>query len=121
MTELYKENIQLHTKLIESDKYRRDFLGLAEKVSRKSTEIEDDVTKTEQVVKPMSEDFSVVVAANDPGTGVDDVKRDIKTICAKNLALPRPTDVITTKAGQVIFKLKTKKEALKIRSRFWRE
>lgn len=79
------------------------------KESRKSTELEEEVIKSEQTRKPISEDFSVIFAANDPGTGIDVVKSDIKTVCAKNPTLPCPTDVITTKAGQIILKLKTKK------------
>lgn len=112
---IFKENVELRVKLQESEKHMRDYQGLAEKVTRKSAEIEEEDSRREVLKRTPVEDFSVIFTPQHPKADVIEIKRGIKEACKNNPDIPSPNDVVTTKDGQIILKLRNRQEAEKIR------
>ena len=50
------------------------------------------------------------------GNEIDDIKNDIRLISKQNKEIPPPRDVIKTKSGQLIIKMKSKVDMEKMRS-----
>lgn len=62
-------------------------------------------------------DYSVIVTAVGEES-IDDLKKDLKQAWRSNLDAPVPRDVVTTKTGQLVVKLKTKIESERLKDVF---
>lgn len=56
------------------------------------------------------EDYSRILSAKYKNTDIDSIKAEIKGFCHADVDMPKPKDVIKTKAGQIIIRMRTKQE-----------
>lgn len=97
---------------------RKDYIAmmteLAEKVTRASVgsmdEVQQKVTPVTQRVQPRRDDYAVIVTSKEESQDVDEMKKTIKSLCKEKEDFPTPTDVVVTKARQVIMRYKNKKD-----------
>lgn len=108
---VYRDNIRMSTQLQECERHRKDYLNLADRISRKSTDIDEESVKPQKDKTVMEEDFSVIFTPNKEDDDVQQLKKDVRSVCKESPALPIPRDVMTTRFGQVIMKVQNRKEA----------
>lgn len=89
--------------------------ALAERFSRSSGHSAFPQRSTDQLVKRLVEPSFSVIVSSSGDRQIDDIKKEIKTVCRSDGDMPIPEDVIVTKAGQLVFKVKSKVDLEKIR------
>lgn len=92
--------------------------ALAEKFSRSSGLSVFPQRAPDLSVKPLGEPSFSVVVSSSGDKQINEIKRDIKSACRSGIQIPLPDDVVTTKTGQLIFKVKSKADSLKIKETF---
>lgn len=116
MIAVYRENIVLKTRMEEAEKRYVDNLALAERITRKSTEVvTEERVETLGQKRPPREDHAVIVTANDSNQDMNILKNEIKEICKARSTIPTPGDVVVTKQGQVILRMKNKSDAEQVK------
>lgn len=107
---VYRENLVYETKLKAIEDNNKIMEELAAKIARPSTSMESEVLKKDEVRKQKLEDFSVVVTTRDKTLDAEAVKSEVKRVCKADGELGIPNDILVTKLGQIILKLRNKKE-----------
>lgn len=106
--------MELRTKLEIVEKHNRECLSLAERISKKSVDLEEESSRVAPQIKLQREIYSVVCTPKEPGADLEKMKTSIREVSRKSEGIPRPGDVMLTKAGQVILRVKKKADAEKI-------
>lgn len=116
-TKLSTENKVLKARIEDRQEYSELMKNLAQKLSRPSTGSLSDLAHKDLVPSaPKKVHFSVIVSPLDEGHDLQDIKAKIKEICKDKDDAPPPSDVLTTKANQVILKLNNQKDAERVKN-----
>lgn len=102
-------NAVYRSKLTEMERHNKSYEELAEKISKRSISTPTE-TVPPNLQRQREEDHSVIVTATSSSDSIDEIKKDIKKLC-KSGSAPIPDDVMTTKSGQIILKLKNRGDA----------
>lgn len=109
---VFKENVVLKTKIEENERRSAEYRALLDKIERKSvTTAEEEAAAIPSQKKSRIEDHAVIITAVDPKQDLYVFKQSIKNHCKQNTSPVSPGDVVVTKAGQVIMKMKSRREA----------
>lgn len=82
--------------------------ALAERFSRSSGHSAFPRRAPVQMAEPPAEpSFSVVISSSGEKQ-IEEIKKEIKNACRSGVQMPLPEDVVTTRAGRLIFKVKTR-------------
>lgn len=101
---------------------RKEYLGmmteLAQKITRTSvSSVEDPQHKPMSSLPARKEEFAVIVTPKTESQDAGELKEKIKLLCKEKENFPAPTDVVVTKARQVIMRYKNRKELETARDR----
>lgn len=89
--------------------------ALAEKFSRSSSHSAFPKRPIEKTVVPVAEPSFSVIVSSSGDRQIDDIKKEIKTVCRSGGDMPIPEDVVVTKAGQLIIRVKSRADTVKVR------
>lgn len=101
----------LRARLQERQEHAELLKNLAEKIAKPLSSVSEEGSQQQ----PRREDFSVIISAADDQMDIDNLKKEIKTVCKLDQNIPAPMDVVTTKAKQVILKMSNRKEADRVK------
>lgn len=113
--EIFKQNIIMNTKITEMEKHGRGFAELAEKISGLTLDKPDRRSLSGPAEKQVQEEFPVIITMVDKQQEVESVKDEVKRIWDDKPETPRPSDVVMTKAKQMIIKMRNSREALEVK------
>lgn len=115
-TEVYTENKVMRARLEDRSEYSNMMAELTQKITRTSVgSMEDVPQRVRDVQSKKKEDFTVIITPKTDQQDVTEIKDKIKELCRTKEDFPAPSDVVITKARQVIMKYKNKNEVEKAR------
>lgn len=116
VTEIHTENKVMRARLEDRTEYSKMMADLAQKISRSSvSSVEEAPLRVAEIQQKKTEDYTVIVTTKTAEQDVSEVKDKIKELCKTKESFPAPSDVVITKAKQVIMRYKNRSEVEKAR------
>lgn len=110
----YRITIENEVKLKAMIENNRVFEDLANKIARVSTGASDDQQKKSKIDRLRDRDDYSVILTSAVDEDVEDVRSIVKMACREAEEIPRIGDIVTTKQKQVILKVKSREETVKL-------
>lgn len=115
LVKAHRDCVSSETKLKTLITHNKAYEALADRFSKSTGHMDAShqvpvMTSTQQ----RDSDYSVIVTSSGEET-LDNIKKDIKEICRSQVEVPIPGDVVVTKAGQLILKVRSKVDSEKLR------